>query len=126
MLLGLGLCSMMDVFSLRALFGAGPVEEGAVGVMTGSLVAEVGVVGFLTGCGLSLKPFVESWVNLLGLSSPQDSRASSLSSSASRSSLKMLYCIAGLGANARVEDGAGTVEGTVVDEVVLGLLLKLM
>lgn len=115
---------MVDVFSLGALVGAGMVGGGVVGVIMGSLVAEVRVVGFLTSCGLSLKPFVELWVNLLGLSSPQDSRASSLSSSASRSSLKMLYCIVGFGANAGVEDGTGAV--TVVDGEVLELLLKLM
>lgn len=117
---------MEDVFSLGVLVGAGMLGEGVVGVIMGSLVAEVRVVGFLTSCGFSLKPFVVSWVNLLGLSSPQDSRASSLSSSASRSSLKMLYCIVGLGANAGVEDRTGAVEGTVVDGEVLGLLLKLM
>lgn len=113
---------MVDVFSLGVLVGAGTVGGCVVGVIMGSLIAEVKVVGVLTSCG----PFVVSWVNLLGLSSPQDSRASSLSSSASRSSLKMLYCIVGLGANAGLEDRMGAVEGTVVDGEVLGLLLKLM
>jgi len=115
---------MVDAFSLEALVGAGTVGVGVVGVIMGSLVGLVRVVGFLTSCGLSLKPFVELWVHFLGLSSPQDSRASSLSSSASRSSLKMLYCIVGFGGNTGVEDGTGAV--AVVDGEVLGLLLKLM
>lgn len=150
-LLGLGLSSTFGLFSFGVMFAAGAAGGGAG--LTGEAVVVVaeGEVG--SGrCGSVLLGLVvvESRRNLLGLSSPQDSRASSLSSSASRSSRRMLYCMAWLGAvtgagageseragaeatngvevgaEGAAEAGAETEVGLGADGGVVGLLLKLM